>query len=124
MFIRSPLWLLIGWLGLGACGSKSEPVEHYATRGVITAVTRDPDETVVTLHHEAVPSFKDRDGKPSAMGSMKMNFSLGQQPATDLAVGDKLSIDFEVHWNGGPPLRITRRQKLPSETPLTLSDGE
>lgn len=126
MSTRAPVWAPASGVVLAtvliACGPKSDAVEHYETRGIITAIIRDPDETVVTLHHEAIPAFRDRDGKASRMDSMKMNFSLGRDPASELAQGDKVAVDFEVHWSGGPPLRITRRQKLPANTSLTLSD--
>ena len=112
----------LGLVCLVACSSKAESVEHYNTRGLVVAVARDAGETVVTLHHEAIPAFKDRDGKAANMASMKMNFSLGTTPAPDVQAGDKLAIDFDVHWSGGPPLRITRHQKLPPETALVLSD--
>jgi Cu/Ag efflux protein CusF len=120
MILRPSAWLLAGLISI-ACGPKADDVAHYKARGVITAIARDPDETVITIHHESIPGFKDRDGKASTMDSMKMNFSVGQDPAKDLATGDKLGFEFDVHWNGGPPLRITQRQKLAPETTLALS---
>ena len=104
------------------CGPKSEPVEHYHARGVVTAIERDSDGTSLTIHHERIAPFKDRDGKSGAMDSMKMRFALEGPSADGLASGDKLGFDFDVHWDSGSALRITKLEKLPASTPLALSD--
>lgn len=96
---------------------------RYETRGVVTARTGAGAETRYAIHHEPIPSFRDREGSAAPMDSMTMMFGLREGvQAEDLAPGTKVSLGFEVHWSGGEALRITRITRLPAETRLDLSE--
>jgi Cu/Ag efflux protein CusF len=118
------LGVLLGCLAIGACGgSRSESVEHYKTRGLVVAVDTLPDQSLLTIHHERIDAFKDRDGKASPMDSMKMRFTLAdEQSAAELAAGDKVIFEFDVRWSSSSPLQVTRIDELPADTALTLTD--
>jgi hypothetical protein len=104
-----------------ACSSR-EPVETYRTRGEVSRVEGTGANARVSIVHEHIPTFKDRDGKVVGMESMEMIF--GYAPAianVSLGQGDKIAFDFDVRWSDTPPLLITRIEKLPSDTALTLN---
>jgi Cu/Ag efflux protein CusF len=104
-----------------AC-SQREAVETYRTRGQVSAHNGTGSEARVSIVHEQIPTFKDRDGKVVGMESMEMIF--GYAPAVanvSLQPGDKVAFTFDVRWSDTPPLLVTRIEKLPSDTALTLS---
>jgi len=102
-----------------AC-SKPEAVEHYRTRGQVTGVSGEGDDARAEIHHERIDTFKDRDGKPSPMDSMEMNFAFAKGLSPKLAQGDKISFEFDVLWSSGSPLVITKLEPLPADTLLKL----
>ena len=108
-------------LALG-CGASEEATTSYHTRGLIQDISGSGPDLRVTIHHEAVPSFKDRDGKASPMSSMSMIFGLADaiQPSA-LSVGQKLELDFDVRFSKTPPLLISRLKQLPADTALVLT---
>lgn len=118
-------------LHLAACsGSAPEPVEAdpdlYSTRGIIRQL---PDASrpgsELFIHHEAIPEFVDIHGEPKGMGSMTMPFPVTSAEQLDgLAVGDRVGFEFEVRWQGSPPMRITRIEPLPAETRLEFERVE
>jgi hypothetical protein len=90
---------------------------------VVTAQQGAGAATRYAIHHEPIPRFRDREGQPAPMGSMSMMFGLaaGVKPV-QLAPGTKVALGFEVHWEGGEALRITRIAPLPEQTALDLRD--
>jgi Cu/Ag efflux protein CusF len=118
------LALLISVLAASAWSCRIEPpVRRYHVRGIVREVSGKGDELRVTIHHERVLGFEDRDGDRSDMASMKMNFGVTKAvPEASLAPGQKLAFDFDVRWNETPTLLLVRAQTLPPDTPLTLSD--
>ena len=110
-------------LGLVACSAcERERVAHYRCRGVVRAIEGRGDEARVAIEHEALPSFEDRDGKTSPMGSMTMIFGLAPQLSREqLSLNEKLSFEFDVTWHESPFLVITRVTALPATTSLQLS---
>ncbi len=109
-------------LGLSACDQGKEAVESYHVRGLVQEVSGSGVDARVAIHHEAVPRFKDRDGKASSMESMTMIFGFGPGVAPkDVSAGDKIIFDFEVHWSTSPALVVTKVQNLPPDTALTLA---
>jgi hypothetical protein len=112
--------LLAGALAL-AC-SKPEPVPHYRTRGLVRGVSGQGLDTRAEIHHERIEAFRDRDGKPSPMDSMRMNFAFAPGVSSELAAGDKVAFEFDVHWSSGSPLIITRLERLPAATELSLHE--
>lgn len=122
--IAPTLWIgvlmLPVWLA-GACGGAREEVASYHVRGLVKEVSGEGAEARASIHHEALPTFKDRDGKVVGMEAMEMIFGLapGVSPA-QLTAGDKVAIDFDLHWSKNPPIVITRAQRLPADTVLQL----
>ncbi|HKU36777.1 MAG TPA: copper-binding protein, partial [Polyangiales bacterium] len=97
---------------------------HYRTRGLVTGVSGEGADSRVAIHHEAIPAFKDRDGKPSPMESMVMSFAIA--PGVDRAriePAAKLDFEFDVIWSSGSPLVITKLQVLPADASLVLSNA-
>jgi hypothetical protein len=120
--LRTAVFTTLFTLFAAAACDRAEPIATYRTRGQVTAKSGQGDDARVNILHEAIPTFKDRDGKVVGMESMEMIF--GYAPAVSagsLAPGDKLAFDFEVRWSGTPPIVLTRVEKLPSDTTLTLT---
>ena len=117
--------LLIGLMAaLPRCSSgKSEVagVENYTVRGKITAMPEGPRSKEIEIHHEAIPTFRNQQGKVAGMHSMPMPFAVA--PGVSLAafdLDDKVTVTFEVVWDDRSPLHLTRIEKLPPGTTLTL----
>jgi len=99
------------------------PADHtYETRGVIERLQSRNDPRLMILHEE-IPDFVGIDDTVATMHSMSMEFGVANDVSTaGLRVGDKIGFTFEVRWEGGEPLRITKLEKLPPETTLRLAD--
>ncbi|HEX7481793.1 MAG TPA: copper-binding protein [Polyangiales bacterium] len=107
---------------LCACDADKEPVQSYHVRGLVQDLSGSGADARVTIHHEAVARFKDRDGHASDMASMKMIFGFGPKlSAADVKVGDKIAFDFDVRWSESPTLVVTRLQKLAPDVALSLA---
>ena len=118
----------------GGCGKGSSqteasaPASTYRVRALVRAVeaSKEKGKTgkhryTVSLQHEAIPEFKDRDGKKVGMKTMTMPFSLRAASASMLPkVGDKVVVRFEARWTVEEPLRIVGWQALPKDTSLKL----
>jgi Cu/Ag efflux protein CusF len=133
--LLSPACALALGVFLTACaggGGKAQPgaaaseaaaprkVATYEGRGEVTGLP-DPNDpsTSLTLRHEAIDDFTDIDGDVVGMDPMTMPFPLADGVSlAGLAPGDKVSFTLEVEWEGDPPYRIVRIDKLPPETPL------
>jgi hypothetical protein len=110
------------------CGKTSKPsedpaieaIDRYTVRGEITAMPSSNQPKEIEIDTERIPAFKAIDGKISPMEPMPMPYSIGDLALTGLAIGDPVEISFEVHWKDMPPLRLTRIEKLPTETKLQL----
>jgi Cu/Ag efflux protein CusF len=109
--------------GAGACGrhERLAPADAtYSTRGQVVEVPRDVNGEL-SVHHEAVADFRDRDGKPSHMDSMSMPFAVSHDVSlAGIAPGDKVAMTFEVRWDSPPTLRIVKLSELPESTSLSL----
>jgi Cu/Ag efflux protein CusF len=109
---------------LSACGGdKADGVYH--SRGVIAAISGSGSEAEVSIHHEAIARFKDRDGVASTMRSMTMIFGIPPSVTSEaMRIGEPIAFDFEVHWESRPTLQLTAWRPLPADTKLTLSADE
>lgn len=113
-------------LSLFACGKTATPTPADQTYLVRGEIARLPEagaaQPELWLRHEAIPDFTTDDGKRVGMDAMTMPF--GVAAGLDLrgfAVGDKVRFTLEVRWQDlRQPTAITRLEKLPPETPLTL----
>jgi Cu/Ag efflux protein CusF len=120
--IRSAAVAASAALVLGACGNQPLPPADstYSVRGQVVELPASA-RGELTVHHEDVPDFRDRDGKPSHMDSMAMPFALAPGlPMSGIEPGDKVAMTFEVRWTAQPALRITKLEELPADTALDL----
>ena len=84
----------------------------------------DSDSRTLALHHEAIPSFKDREGETVGMGAMVMNFQAAPEVNLDsVKPGDPIRVTFEMRWQAGSELRATLIEKLPGDTELALEES-
>ena len=92
----------------------------YSTRGQVVEVPKDAAGEL-SVHHEAVPDFRDAEGKPSHMDSMSMPFAVAPEVSlAGIAPGDKVEMTFEVRWSSQPALRVVKLHELPEGTALAL----
>jgi hypothetical protein len=127
--------LLASALALAACGPGSPdgrtagepppPADTYETRGLVRQLPRaERPGSELYIHHEAVPDFRDADGEVVGMESMAMPFPVADPSMLDgLEPGDKVAFTFEMRWEGGDPLLVTRLEKLPPETRLAFEQA-
>ncbi len=99
-----------------ACSSasKSGPAETYTVRARVESVKG----SVWRLHHEAVPSFKDRGGVVVGMNAMVMPFAAPEKASAK--AGDLVEVTFEVRWDQKPATRITAVKPLAKDAKLKL----
>ena len=92
----------------------------YSTRGQVMELPSTAGGELA-VHHEAVPDFRDSEGKPEHMESMSMPFAVANDVSlAGIAPGDKVAITFEVRWNAQPALRVVKLEELPESTALDL----
>ena len=104
-------------LALG-CDEKRTP-EEYTVRGRITAMPAGEQSEELDIHHEAIPTYKHRDGQVRGMDAMVMTFAPASGTSLQgLAVGDPVQMTFEVRWDEHPALVIRQIQELQPDTQL------
>ena len=106
-----------------SCGSRKPQAagEHYTVRGKIAAMANGPQSKEIEIHHEAIPTFRNQQGKVNGMHSMQMPFAVAADISlAAFSVGDKVTFEFEVVWDDKSPLHLTRLDKLPADAALTL----
>ena len=117
----------VALLAVAACGkggsadAPTGPADAtYSARGQVMELPQVAGGEL-SVHHEAIRDFRDRDGKPSHMDSMSMPFAVAPEVSlAGVAPGDKIEMTFEVRWEGLPTLRIVKLQELPESTALDL----
>jgi len=125
------LALIVAGVGLlvvlPACGrssaptptAKGAPAATYTARGTIDALPTPSAD--LSIRHEPIPEFKDKDGKVIGMGTMIMPFPLAKGVTVDgLAVGDVVEFEFSVWWEPRVAYEVTRVTKLPAGTALNF----
>lgn len=91
----------------------------YTTRGKIEALPSASGD--LSILHEPIPEFKDKDGTVVGMGTMSMPFPLAAGVSLDgLSVGDAVEFDFSVWWRPRVAYEVTRIVKLPPDTTLNF----
>jgi len=94
----------------------------YTTRGQVTQLP-DPAHpgSGLSLSHEAIDEFVDRDGKTVGMDPMNMPFPVAPGVSLNgIAPGDVVEFDLHVDWQADTPVAITRIRKLPPATRLVF----
>lgn len=114
--------------GFAACSPDApEPAadsRSYTVRGVVRQVAQPPAQELY-IHHEEIPNFVNIKGEAVTMGSMAMPFPVVDTPLpADLKAGDKVSFEFEVSWQGSPPMRLLSLTKLDPDTLLSFEAQE
>jgi Cu/Ag efflux protein CusF len=117
------VWLTFGAV-LACTAGSDKPDGHYHARGVVVARSGEAGNRELSIHHEALANFADRDNRRTTMESMTMIFGLDPRIAADLQVGDKVAFEFDVRWSKRPVLSITKLSKLPGSTALVLSAAD
>jgi Cu/Ag efflux protein CusF len=130
MFLRSSsaTLALVALAALAACGGRTPPAPppgdaDYEGRGEIARLP-DASNREIWIRHEAIPDFRDAEGRIVGMESMTMPFKLapGAAPA-DLAPGDRVSFRLEMRWSDRAAATVARIEKLPEGTRLAW-EGE
>ncbi len=89
----------------------------YTVRGRIADVIGDD----VSIQHEEIPGFKNREGETVGMMTMTMAFYRPESVSMDgISVGDAVEFIFEMRWEGDHRLTLGSLSKLPAGTELEL----
>ena len=117
-------WLVVLTSALVACSGGAGGAASYETRGQVVELTGSGEDARVSIAHEAIPNFADREGKKAEMPAMTMAFGIG--PGVDAVAftpGTQWELSFDVVWGREPMLRITSARPLPATLPLALAKG-
>jgi Cu/Ag efflux protein CusF len=89
----------------------------YTVRGRVSDITGND----VSIAHEAIPDFVNREGETVGMESMTMAFHRPDGVSLDgIDVNDAVEITFEVRFQSAEVLTITAIRRLPADTALGL----
>jgi hypothetical protein len=100
-----------------ACSGRS-----YHLRGeVVGAAAPGGAARLLTLRHEPVDDFADRQGKVVGMDYMTMSFPVARRvPLAGIGAGDVVAITLCVDWQADPEVAVTALHRLPAGTRLEL----
>jgi len=103
--------------------SSTTPDASYTLRGVIDTLPQatGPDK-YIKIHHEELPTFKNKKGEVVGMPEMIMDFEqiAPEVRVQEFKVGDVVEFTFEVRWSPRVVTRITQMRKLDAGTNLGL----
>lgn len=104
-------------LALAACGHDAR---DYKVRGTVADLPQPGQPTgELTVAHEAIDGFVDRDGQVTGMDPMTMSYPLARGVSTaGLAAGQPVEFTLHVDWSADPPATITTLKKLPPNTKI------
>lgn len=137
VYVGVVLSLIVGGIGLYkfatmSSGTLSSPPlspadASYTLRGIIDTLPQatGPDK-YIKIHHEELPTFKNKKGEVVGMPEMIMDF---EQVAPEVKLGeykdgDAVEFTFEVRWSPRVVTRVTRMRKLEAGTVLPLKSVE
>jgi len=108
------------WVGCSREPRLAPADQVYTVRGRIeTLPVKDQPASELTILHEPIPTFVNKDGHVVGMDSMAMPFSPAPGVSLDgLAVGDQVEFTFEVRWKSRPFSRMTSIGRLPGGVEL------
>ena len=118
--VRWAVLLLILGTILSCTAKDSGSGRTYTTRGQVIQLP-DPANpgTGLTLNHEAVDQFMDRQGEIVGMDPMSMPFPVAKDVSLDgIQVGDVVEFKLHVDWSAEPAAEITEIRELPAGTKL------
>lgn len=91
--------------------------ERFATRGKVMKI----EGHNLDIAHEHIAKMRTVDGTLEPMEPMTMVFSAtSAAPASGIAVGDLVKLEFTTHYRTDAVLRLVSIEKLPAETTLEL----
>ncbi len=121
--IRASVPILL--LALAACGDDepkgpATPADQtYTVEGTVESLPREGAEhREMSIAHEEIPEFVDREGERVGMHAMSMQFEVS--PRVDLEgiePGDRVRFTFEVRWDEQPMLWITELSEARAAPP-------
>jgi len=115
--VRWAVLLLILGIVMSCTGS-SDSGRTYTTRGQVVQLP-DPTNPGLTLNHEAVDQFMDRQGEIVGMDPMSMSYPVAKSLSLEgIQVGDVVEFKWHVDWNTEPAVEIVEVHKLPAGTKL------
>ncbi len=83
-----------------------EPAASYAVRGTIEGLPQTTGDSVY-IHHEAIPTFVDKQGVVVGMPAMTMPFGVADTVELGgFTVGQNVEFRFDVYWDRSPPTVI------------------
>lgn len=101
-------------------GDTSSAGASYRVRGLVKMMPT-ADVSEMEIHHEAIPDFVNAKGEKSGMMSMVMPFGVKDSvDVSAIAVGDKISFEFDIDYERNPKLQISKIEKLDVTTPLSI----
>lgn len=74
----------------------------------------------VEIHHERIQAIRNFEGALVPMESMTMPFYRTGVSLSGIDVGDVVELEFSVHYDADPTLRLARITELPADTALEL----
>jgi hypothetical protein len=100
-----------------ACGTRAagEHARSYIVHGVVTSLPRAGEEPrMLGIRHEAIPGYIDREGHPSPMEAMEMEFPLATGVATaGLQPGQPVEFTLRVDWTSEPEVQVVAVRPRP-----------
>ncbi|MFN7132272.1 MAG: copper-binding protein [Myxococcales bacterium] len=97
--------------------------DRYTVRGELVRITRNDASAPpqLTIRHEAIPDFKDADGKVVGMEAMVMPFPLAPGASAEgLSPGDKVRFRFVMDWATNR-YQVEQLEKLPPDAELKFA---
>ena len=119
-FDPTVLLLVLLVLGAGCADKGSGSGRTYTARGQVVQLP-DPANpgTGLTLNHEAIDQFVDRQGELVGMDPMSMPFPVAQGVSLEgIQVSDIVEFKLHVDWSAEPAAEITEIRELPAGTKL------
>jgi len=103
--------------GSGVATAQLAPADQaYTVEGVIESIPSDLSISPMSIRHQSIDEFVDREGAAITMHSMSMPFNVADTVSTaGLAHGDAIRFTFEVRWESDPILLVTALEQLPAD---------
>lgn len=105
---------------LAACPGESGRGQTYTVRGQVLQLPGPQDPGALTIDHEAIDGWVDRQGKVVGMYPMAMPFPFAKDVSLDgIRAGDKIEFTLRVDWQAETrQVEIVGLRKLPPNTEL------
>lgn len=119
---------LAALLALAGCagGGEEEPSggRTYTVRGQVRQLPS-AGNPLISVAHEAIDDYVDRQGEKVGMDPMTMPFPVAEEVSLEgIATGDVVEFDLHVDWQSEDPVRVTAIRELPQGTRLEFRAAE